>query len=54
MFIAPRDVSDKMDGGEGSHVTSDTQYSGTERFQPHGRKFEYMVHDTMIIHGCMD
>ena len=23
MFIAPRDVSDKMDGGEGSHSTFD-------------------------------
>ena len=31
MFIAPRDVSDKMDRGEGSHGTADTEYSGTER-----------------------
>ena len=25
MFIAPHDVSDKMDEGEGSHGTSDTE-----------------------------
>ena len=31
MFIALRDVSNKMDRGEGSHGTSDTEYSGTER-----------------------
>ena len=31
VFIAPRDVSDKIDGGEGSHGTSDTEYSGAER-----------------------
>ena len=29
IFITPRDVSDKMDGGEGSHGTSDTEYSVT-------------------------
>ena len=31
MFIAPRDVSDKIDRGEGSHGTSDMGYSGAER-----------------------
>ena len=31
MFIAPRDVSNKIDGGEGSYGTSDTEYSGAER-----------------------
>ena len=31
MFIAPRDVSDKIDGSEGSHGTSDMEYSGAER-----------------------
>ena len=34
MFIAPRDVSDKIDGGEGSHGTSDTEYSSAERSPP--------------------
>ena len=34
MFIVPRDVSDKIDGGEESHGTSDTEY-----FSPPAKKY---------------
>ena len=30
MFIVPRDVSNKMDGSEESHGTSDTEYSSPQ------------------------
>ena len=38
MFIAPRDV---CDGGEGSHGTYDTEYSGTERSPQLRRTFQH-------------